>query len=80
MPIFEYICSNCQTAFEALVSNTHTPVACETCGSSNLTKQLSTFSAAVAAGPAPSPCSAGGCPSAGMAGSGCGTGGCPLSR
>ncbi|MEN7973288.1 MAG: FmdB family zinc ribbon protein [Verrucomicrobiota bacterium] len=78
MPLFEYKCKKCRTAFEALVSNADTKVACESCGSKQTEKQLSTFSASVASNSA-SPCSGGGCPSEGMAGSGCSTGTCPLS-
>jgi len=42
MPLFDFICKNCQHAFEALVRPGHAP-ACPTCGSSELEQQLATF-------------------------------------
>lgn len=77
MPIFEYRCKKCGTAFEALVSNADAKATCEKCGSKQTEKQLSIFSASVASG-SPIPCSTGNCPTSGMAGSGCSTGTCPL--
>lgn len=71
MPIFEYQCKKCGTGFEAIVSNADTKVACESCGSKQVEKQLSTFSPAVAG--ASSPCADMGC---GKAGTGC-AGSCP---
>jgi putative FmdB family regulatory protein len=68
MPIFEYRCKKC----EALVLSSNALAACEACGSKQVEKQLSTFSAGMAA-PA-SPCAEAGC---GKAGTGCG-GGCPM--
>ena len=72
MPIFEFRCKKCGTAFEALVSNAETRAPCEKCGSKQVEKQLSTFSPAVAA--AASPCAETGC---GKAGTGCASRGCP---
>lgn len=77
MPIFEYRCKKCETTFEALVPNEKYKAPCETCGSIQVEKQLSTFSTSVTES-RPTPCSSGGCPSEGMAGTGCG-GGCPYS-
>ncbi|MBN2683893.1 MAG: zinc ribbon domain-containing protein [Pontiellaceae bacterium] len=75
MPIYEYQCSDCSTAFEQLVSGADRTVMCIKCGSERIEKQFSTFSATTAA-QRPAPCSGGSCPSAGMAGTGC-SGGCP---
>ncbi|MEW6411221.1 MAG: zinc ribbon domain-containing protein [Candidatus Zixiibacteriota bacterium] len=44
MPLFEYKCSDCGSKFEELVSS-DTKVECPKCGSENVTKLLSTFSA-----------------------------------
>lgn len=73
MPIFEYQCKKCGTAFEALVATADAKAPCSACGSKQVVKQLSTFSASVAA--ESSPCADSGC---GRAGTGCG-GGCPIS-
>lgn len=72
MPIFEYTCKKCGTSFEALVSVADAKAPCEKCGSTNVKKQLSTFSASVTT--ESSPCIESGC---GKAGTGCG-GGCPM--
>lgn len=40
MPIFEYVCNDCATEFEALVRGSKTP-ACPECGSANLERKLS---------------------------------------
>ena len=63
MPIFEYLCQNCGTAFEKLV-RAGTEVECPNCGEQKPRQQLSTFAARSgrSAEPAPAP---GGCP-AGM--------------
>jgi putative FmdB family regulatory protein len=60
MPIFEYVCSECERRFETLVRGAAKP-ACPGCGSRRLQKRLSVF--AVGAGgseagtsPAPGPC------------------------
>ena len=59
MPLFKYSCANCHKESEILIRGHETPV-CPHCGSDNLTKQLSAFSAKVAtpAGQAPA---GGGC-------------------
>ncbi|WP_372807394.1 zinc ribbon domain-containing protein [Pontiella sp.] len=72
MPIFEYRCTKCGARFEALVSSSAALAACETCGSKQVEKQLSTFSAGMTS--PTSPCAEAGC---GRAGTGCG-GGCPI--
>jgi putative FmdB family regulatory protein len=42
MPIFEYVCRDCQRSFEALVTADRRP-ACPSCKSEALDKQLSVF-------------------------------------
>ncbi len=73
MPIYEYECRACGKSFEHLARTlTEKAPACPSCGAKKPAKQLSTFSAAVAAPSAPH-CSLGACPS----GSCCANGGCP---
>jgi putative FmdB family regulatory protein len=66
MPIYEYACSDCGHAFEALVRSNTVPQ-CPSCHSQNLDKQLSVFATtgtSTDAAPMPaSPC--GGCPNSG---------------
>jgi len=46
MPIFEYVCEDCQTRHERLVMNGNSNgVTCPKCGSERNTLQFSTFSA-----------------------------------
>ena len=52
MPIYEYICRQCGCEFEKLVPRSGTLVECEQCGSSDVEKQFSVFSAAVDSGAA----------------------------
>ena len=42
MPIYEYVCSNCQHAFEIIVRGQQT-FHCPKCDSNSLTRQLSIF-------------------------------------
>ena len=42
MPIFEYVCRDCQHPFEAIVS-TSRPAVCPKCQSQTLDRQLSVF-------------------------------------
>ena len=61
MPIFEYVCKDCGTAFEAIVANDAADVHCRKCQGQHLQKQLSTFAVSAAgASPgsdsAPGPC------------------------
>ncbi len=44
MPIYEYVCMQCESHFEELVRNGEQPP-CPDCGESNVRKQLSVFSA-----------------------------------
>ena len=45
MPIYEYICEECDTPYEKLVLSKAEKVTCPKCGSGRMTQQLSTFSA-----------------------------------
>jgi putative FmdB family regulatory protein len=58
MPIFEYLCKQCDKRFEALVFGNQKP-ACPNCKGKNLVPQLSVF--AVSAKSNSSQASAGGC-------------------
>jgi putative FmdB family regulatory protein len=44
MPIYEYVCDDCQTEFEKLVLNKQLEIACPKCTSKKNTIQLSVFS------------------------------------
>jgi len=43
MPIYEYICDDCQAEFEKLVLNKQQEIACPKCTSKKATIQLSVF-------------------------------------
>ena len=59
MPLFEYVCEECEKPFEKLVRNGHTvTVHCPACDSDHVRKLLSTF---VARGSSIAPSSGGGC-------------------
>ena len=67
MPIFEYICKECQHEFEALVFGSQ-KAACPKCQSKKLEPQLSVFAVpAKGSGSAPRPMAAGPCGSCGDA-------------
>lgn len=80
MPIFEYTCSDCQTAFDILHKGAEDKdiVVCPECHSRNAVKKFSAFSASVSsASPSAPPCESGSCgiPSPGpCAGGMCGLG------
>lgn len=65
MPIYEYVCQQCQGRFEAYVRAFGEAVSCPSCQSASVEKQLSSFALARSAG---GPATGGGC--------GCGGGGC----
>ena len=48
MPIFEFVCKECEREFEELIKGTEKPV-CPACSSSKLEKKLSGFAVAVGA-------------------------------
>ncbi|GAC1619936.1 MAG: hypothetical protein PVS2B2_05420 [Candidatus Acidiferrum sp.] len=70
MPIYEYVCDECQEQFEKIVLNKTQEIACPKCASRKNTIQLSVFSSAAGSGPAKSS------PSSGGGGGGCCGGGC----
>jgi putative FmdB family regulatory protein len=45
MPIYEYICDDCETSFERIVLNRAQEIACPKCAGKKNTIQLSVFSA-----------------------------------
>jgi putative FmdB family regulatory protein len=59
MPIYEYVCMECESHFEELVRNGE-PVSCPDCGAARVSKQLSVFAAHGSAAQ-PSFGSSGGC-------------------
>ena len=67
MPLFEYICADCQKRFEALVMGSKKPE-CPSCHGRNLEQQLSVFSARSNSGPSASTAAAGPCGSCGHPG------------
>jgi putative FmdB family regulatory protein len=44
VPIYEYVCMECESHFEELVRNGHDPD-CPDCGAANVRKQFSVFAA-----------------------------------
>jgi putative FmdB family regulatory protein len=69
VPIYEYVCMECESHFEELVRNGEQPD-CPDCSSANVRKQLSVF---VAHGAAEQP-TYGGSASGGCCGGSCGCG------
>jgi putative FmdB family regulatory protein len=48
MPIFEFICSDCEQPFEELVFGSNTEdVMCPSCGSEQVRKKMSTFASKI---------------------------------
>jgi putative FmdB family regulatory protein len=45
MPIYEYVCDQCETQFERIVLNKSEQIACPKCAGTKNTIQLSVFSA-----------------------------------
>ena len=43
MPIYEYVCMECESHFEELVRMHDTGTSCSDCGASNVRKQFSAF-------------------------------------
>ncbi len=83
MPLYEYVCSDCRSRFEKLVARFGDEVACPSCSSVGVEKQLSVFAVGTST-PAMEGCGAGACGTApcGAVGSGagpCGGGACGLS-
>jgi putative FmdB family regulatory protein len=71
MPIYEYVCDNCEAHFEKIVINKQQEIACPQCASKKATIQLSVFATAGNGGPStPSGSSSSG--GGGCCGGGCG--------
>lgn len=71
MPIYEYVCEDCQEQFEKIVMNKQQEIACPKCASKKATIQLSVFSSSAgSSGAKSSPSSSGG--GGGCCGGGCG--------
>jgi putative FmdB family regulatory protein len=66
MPLYEYVCTDCEEKFEKYVRAWGEAASCPACRSEAVEKQLSSFAFAAADGSRPS--GGGGC--------GCGRGGC----
>jgi putative FmdB family regulatory protein len=48
MPIFEFVCSECEQPFEELVFGSNTDdIVCPSCGSEQVRKKMSTFSSKI---------------------------------
>jgi len=71
VPIYEYVCDQCDARFERIVINKQQEIACPNCASKKATIQLSVFAAASGSGSS----SSGGSSSSSGGGSCCG-GGC----
>lgn len=67
MPIYEYVCQDCQTSFEHLVLGKNGDISCPKCGSRQASLQFSVFAA-----PHGEDSSADAAPSCGCSGAGCG--------
>ncbi len=74
MPIYEYICRDCETRFDTLrpMSQADAPIACQACGSEHTTRAISMFfaqsdgrSVAGSRGSSCSSCSSGTCSTCG---------------
>ena len=73
MPIYEYVCMQCESHFEELVRNGEQPH-CPDCGDSNVRKQLSVFAAHGSSKSAQSSFGAGPSAGGGCCGGSCGCG------
>ena len=70
MPIYEFVCMECENHFEELVRATDADPACDACGSERVARQFSVFAAHGTAGQP----SYGGGSSGGCCGGSCGCG------
>ncbi len=50
MPIYEYVCDECETHFEKIVINKQQEISCPKCASKKATIQLSVFATAGSGG------------------------------
>lgn len=70
MPIYEYVCDDCQAQFEKIVINKQQEISCPKCASKKATIQLSVFATANANGSSAKP-SGGSSSGGGCCGGGC---------
>jgi putative FmdB family regulatory protein len=61
MPIYEYVCTQCEHGFEALVSSSEGAPSCPECASPQVKKQLSRFAAGTGNGASQSAAACGTC-------------------
>ncbi len=73
MPIYEYVCQDCNHACELLVKSSGSKPACPECGSKKLDRQFSTFAAHGGSSGKPA-CENGACPNINA----CPGGACPM--
>jgi putative FmdB family regulatory protein len=73
MPIYEYICDDCETRFERIVINKQQEIACPKCASKKASIQLSVFATSNGSANGPSAKSS---TSSSGGGGGCCGGGC----
>jgi putative FmdB family regulatory protein len=73
MPIYEYLCTDCDQRFEKLVRRWGEAVTCPSCSGAAVDKQISTFAVASAA---PAPVEACGRADGGCGAPACGGGAC----
>ena len=69
MPIFEFVCQQCQDTFEELMSFADMEAgeaACPKCGSRKVARALSSFATGQGGGQAAPACGGGGCGSSGF--------------
>ncbi len=77
MPLYEYVCRSCDEHFEKLVRRFSEEVACPSCASAAVDKQLSVFAVATSSSaPSLPDCGAGACGEGACASGPCGSGGC----
>ena len=60
MPIFEYVCLDCNNVFETLVIRTDEEIKCPACGSTRLEKAMSAFASLSSGGGGLSSCGSSG--------------------
>ena len=82
MPLYEYVCTGCRARFEKLVQRFADEVACPSCASAAVEKQLSVFAVGSSTpsyeGCRADACEAGPCGAMGGSGGPCGGGPCGL--
>jgi putative FmdB family regulatory protein len=72
VPIYEYVCADCEHRFETLVRRWGDAVACPSCASATVDRQLSVFAVASAGRSEPAGCEPGACSLPVCAGGTCG--------